>query len=73
MAAVHREGAVRPCQRPPRRTIPPATLFLGNEPERPVMSAHDHRTSPLPFFALLAVFTIAVITAALYVSFGHHP
>jgi hypothetical protein len=36
------------------------------------MSAQDHRTSPLPFFAVLAVFTLAVITAALYVSF-HHP
>jgi hypothetical protein len=33
---------------------------------------HAERTSPLPFFALLAVFTITVITAALYVSFGHH-
>ena len=37
------------------------------------MSAPDQRTSPLPFFALLAVFTIAVITAALYTSFGPHP
>jgi hypothetical protein len=35
---------------------------------------HNHRTSPLPFFGLLAVFTIAVIAAALYVSFGApHP
>jgi hypothetical protein len=37
------------------------------------MSAPDHRTSPLPFFGLLAVFTLAVIFAAFYVSFGAHP
>jgi hypothetical protein len=51
----------------------PCKAVQQNESERPAMSAHDHRTSPLPFFALLAVFTIAVITAALYVSFGAHP
>ena len=30
----------------------------------------DHRTSPIPYFAVLAVFTISVIVAALWVSFG---
>ena len=31
---------------------------------------HAERTSPLPFFGVLAVFTLAVIFAAIYTSFG---